>query len=101
MKRAFIALVAAAICACAPQPASQPAPPQADAVQDQVAELWTAETRAVLTGFAARALASQCSRGSPGPIETVWIPTDAEIEAMEDELILLVSSELEKNGESA
>jgi hypothetical protein len=90
----FTALIAAA--ACAPTP-SEPPP---GAAQEEVAELWTADTRTVLTGDAARTLARQCSRVSPGPIEDVWTPTDAEVDAIEDELILRVAREMEEAGQS-
>lgn len=91
---AIAALLASA--ACAPNPTEPPS----GAAQEQVAELWPADTRTVLTGDAARSLARQCSRVSPGPVEDVWTPSDAEIAAMEDALILRVARELETAGES-
>jgi hypothetical protein len=94
VKHAVIAAVLAAA-ACAPAP-PEPSPGSA---QEEVAELWTADTRTVLTGDAARSLARQCSRISPGPVEDVWTPTDAEVEAIEDDLILLVAREMEEAGE--
>jgi hypothetical protein len=81
--------------ACAPTP-----PEPTGAVQEQTAELWSAETRTVLTGEAARALARQCSRISPEPVEDVWTPSDAEIARLEDDLILRVARELEARGEN-
>ncbi|HYD72593.1 MAG TPA: hypothetical protein VEF55_05610 [Candidatus Binatia bacterium] len=90
----FTALLAVA--ACAPTPSEPPN----GAAQEEVAELWTAETRTILTGDAARSLARQCSRISPGPVEEVWTPTDAEVAAIEDELILLVARELEEASQS-
>jgi hypothetical protein len=87
-----------ALAACAPTTAP-PAPPEA-AVQEAVASLWTADTRTILTGDAARALRHQCSRVSPGPVTDVWTPTDGDIAALEDQLILRLSSELEQRGES-
>lgn len=96
VKRLVVALLIASAAACAPPPA----PPASSAIQEQVADLWTADTRTVLTGDAARALGRQCSRISPGPIEDVWTPTEAEIGAMEDELILLVAHQQEERGES-
>ena len=95
VKQVWLALLLAAA-ACAPTPSE----PQPGAAQEQVAELWTADTRTVLTGDAARTLARQCSRVSPGPVEDVWAPTDAEVEAIEDDLILLVARELENAGQS-
>lgn len=95
VKHLFVAALSFAA-ACAP---ASEAP--SGAVQEEVASLWTADTRAVLTGDAARDLAHQCSRPSPGPVEDLWTPTDAEIAALEDELILLVARELEARGESA
>ena len=85
-----------AVAACAPTPSE----PSSGAAQEEVAELWTADTRTVLAGDAARTLARQCSRISPGPVEDVWTPTDAEVEAIEDELILLVAREMENAGQS-
>jgi hypothetical protein len=95
VKHVWLALLLAAA-ACAPTP-SEPPP---GAAQEQVASLWTADTRTILTGDAARTLARQCSRISPGPVEDIWTPTDAEVEAIEDELILLVAREMEEAGES-
>lgn len=97
LKRLFAALLMAAAAACAPAPAP---PPAAGAVQEHLAELWTAETRTVLTGDAAMSLAHQCSRISPGPIEGVWTPSDTEAAALEDDLILLVAREMEEAGQS-
>lgn len=88
-------LAALTIAACAPT--SPPAPP--GAAQEEVAELWTADTRTVLTSDQAMALARQCSRVSPGPVESVWTPTDAEVDALENELILLVAREMEEAGQ--
>ena len=92
------AVIAAALAAasCAPTP-SEPPP---GAAQEAVAELWTADTRTILTGDAARTLARQCSRVSPGPVEDVWTPTDAEVDALENDLILSVAREMEKAGQS-
>jgi hypothetical protein len=45
-------------------------------------------------------LAHQCSRISPGPVEGVWTPTDAEVDALENELILRVAREQEAAGRS-
>jgi hypothetical protein len=95
MKR-LLAVLIAATAACAPT--SPPSPPTA--VQEEVAELWTADTRTVLTGDAAQTLARQCSRISPGPVEEVWTPSEAEIAALEDQLILLLAGELEEAGQS-
>jgi hypothetical protein len=95
MRRLLFAMIAL-VAACA-----QPAPPPAtDAVQDHVAQLWTAETRTVLEGEQAHALAHQCSRVSPGPVESVWTPAPAQLDALESELILLLSRQLEAAGES-
>ncbi len=96
VKHLFVAALIAGATACAPTTA----PPSTGTVQEQVAELWTAETRTVLTGDAARAFGRQCSRISPGPIEDIWTPSDAEIRAMQDELILLVARKQEEYGES-
>lgn len=91
-----------ALAACTPElPAccGTPEPPPA-ASQDGAAQLWTADTRTILTGDAARALASQCSRPSPGPVESTWSPSEADVAAIEDELLLRVARELEQRGES-
>jgi hypothetical protein len=93
MKRTLPAALALVLAACAPT-----APPPG-AAQEEVAELWTADTRTVLTGDAAMALARQCSRVSPGPVESQWTPTDSEVDALENELILLVAREMEEAGQ--
>lgn len=90
----FASLVCAA--ACAPTPPE----PARGAAQGRVAELWTDETRTILDGEAARALARQCSRISPGPVDELWTPSEADVEAVEDALILLVARELSEAGES-
>jgi hypothetical protein len=95
-KRLFAALLTLAATGCAPATS----PPSSGAVQEEVAELWNADTRTVLTGDSARMLTRQCSRVSPGPLEDVWTPSDADIRAMEDELVLLVARELEEAGQS-
>lgn len=82
--------------ACAPTPPE----PATGAAQQVVAELWTDESRTILQGEAARPLAQQCSRVSPGPVDDIWTPSEAEIEAIEDALILLVARELSEAGES-
>lgn len=86
----------AALAACAPTPSE----PQGGAAQQTPAQLWTADTRTVLTGDAARALTHQCSRVSPGPVDDLWTPSGAEIEALENELILLVAREMEAAGQT-
>lgn len=91
----FLLATFLAAAACTPTP-SEPPPGS----QEEVAELWTADTRTVLTGDAARSLARQCSRVSPGPVEDVWTPTDAEVDALENHLILLVARELGEAGQS-
>jgi hypothetical protein len=82
---------------CAP---SAPPPATPGAAQEAPAALWSADTRTILTDEAARALANQCSRVSPGPVEDVWTPSEAEIETVEDDLILRVAEELEQAGQS-
>src|SRR5689334_4386832 len=90
----FGLIVFAAACA---QPAPRPA---SDAVQEHVARLWSADTRTVLEGEQALALAHHCSRVSPGLVDSVWTPTSAQLDALEDELILLLSRQLEAAGQS-
>lgn len=89
----FAALLGTAACA----PTTTEPPPSA--AQEEVASLWTADTRTILTGDAARSLAQQCSRVSPGPVEGVWTPTDADVDALEDDLLLRVARELESAGQ--
>lgn len=84
-----------AAAACAP---ADRAP--TDAVQEEVAELWSDDTRTLLIGDAANALARQCSRVSPGPVEGAWTPSEEQLEALEDQLILLVARELENAGQT-
>ena len=101
MKRLLIALtLAAAACAPAESPPPPTAKVQEGAVQDEVAELWMADTRTVLTGDAALTLTRQCSRISPAPVEDTWTPSAADIAALEGELILLVARKLEEAGQS-
>lgn len=91
--RLVVAFLALAGCA--------PTPPQSGLVQDRRADLWTAETRTILTGDAARALAHQCSRVSPGPVEDIWTPSDADVASLEDALVAELTRQLEAAGESA
>ncbi|MEQ1817743.1 MAG: hypothetical protein ABL871_03965 [Terricaulis sp.] len=95
LKHVFVATLTLAAAGCAP--ASETPPGTA---QHEAASLWTVDTRTVLTGEAARDLIHQCSRVSPGPVEDLWTPSDADIAALEAELILLVARELEARGES-
>ncbi len=90
----FTALIPFAACAPAP-----PAP-QTDAVQDAPAQLWTTNTRTILTDDAARALTHQCSRISPGPVERIWTPGASDIEVVEDTLILEVARQQEARGDT-
>lgn len=96
VKHLFVAALILVAAACAPTTA----PPASDAVQEQIARLWTADTRTILTGDAALGLSQQCSRISPGPVEDVWTPSEATISALEDELILLVARKQEEAGKS-
>ncbi|MCX7359196.1 MAG: hypothetical protein NT015_13760 [Alphaproteobacteria bacterium] len=91
MKRRLIVMLATLAASCAPPPA---------AVQDRAGEIWSANTRAVLTGETSRAFGHQCSRVSPGPIDDVWTPTEADIRTMERELIRIVAHQQEEMGES-
>jgi len=95
MKRTLLALLALAVAACTPTATAPPA----DA-QDQVAELWTEQTRTRLVADAAYDLTRQCSRASPGPVEELWVPSRADVDAMEDQLIHRLARELEAAGES-
>lgn len=100
--RQFFPILFLALAACT-QPEENRlccAAPEPPAVQDGVASLWTPETRTVLTGDAARALAHQCSRISPGPVSDVWTPSDADLDTLEDPLIVQLARELEARGES-
>ena len=95
VRHPICALLIAGLAACSPTPTAP-----AEAVQEAPARLWTTDTRAILTADAARALANQCSRAEPGPIGDVWTPTDADIESLEDDLLLLVARKLEETGQS-
>jgi hypothetical protein len=83
------------LCACAP-PANTT--PTANVAQERPAELWNADNRTILSGDAAHALVRQCSRVSPGPVEGVWTPTDADVQRMEGTLILEVSKQFRERG---
>lgn len=93
----LLLLLFPALAACSQPPAGGPPP---GAVQEEVAELWAADTRTILTGDAARRMERQCSRVSPGPVEDIWTPSEADIAPVEDALIHLLAQELEARGES-
>lgn len=74
----FTALLALVALSCAPAPISQS---------------FTAPA-AVFDGERARELTEQCSRPSPGPVEGVWTPSEAQIAAMEPALRARIDEEL-------
>ena len=92
----LLSAVVLALAACAPSPPEH----QADARRPAPTQLWSADTRTILGGDAARALAHQCSRVSPGPVDDLWTPSETEISQFEDDLILRVAREQEARGES-
>jgi hypothetical protein len=53
-------------------------------------------TGAVFEGERARALITQCSRTSPGPVEGTWTPTQADVAWLESELPDLVERERQR-----
>src|SRR5262249_48262706 len=88
------------LAACAPEAVRQQPQSPPGAAQDRVARLWTTETRTILAGDAALALAHQCSRVSPGPVQGQWTPSPAQIDDLEGRLILLLSQQRETCGKS-
>jgi hypothetical protein len=83
--------------ACTPMaPADSPAPPP-----EVQLSAFPPGSRTVLTGEAARNLARQCSRVSPGPIEAQWSPSDAELNGLEFALSRELAAELDRAGASA
>ena len=84
--RHFLVLAVPALAGCV-----QPLPPDAHSP-------WPAETHTVLSGEAATRLSRQCSRASPGPIDGVWMPTDAQITELEIALRSLLAQRLEAAG---
>lgn len=95
--RRLLIVFALAAAACAP--AEQSPPP--GAVQEQPALLVAPETRTVLSGEQAMALARQCSRISPGPVDSVWTPSAAELDALDTALAFFLAQRLEEAGSAA
>lgn len=93
----ILGIAALLLTACAPAAQERPETP---AVQQQAARLWTAETRTLLSGDAAQTLTHQCSRISPGPVESQWTPTSAQLDEAEDALIMALAERLEAAGQS-
>ena len=92
-------LIAFALAAAACAPAEQN--PQAGAAQERPALLVAPETRTVLSGEQAMALARQCSRISPGPVQSEWTPSAAELDALDTALAFFLAQRLEEAGATA
>jgi hypothetical protein len=75
--RSWIVLLSVALAACS-APVARPTP--------HPVSLFAPNTGAILTGAEALALSHQCSRPAPGPVSAQWIPTAAQIEAIEPNL---------------
>lgn len=94
-----------ALAACAREPEPEPLccgphePPKH--VQDQIAVFSSADHRTILPTLAAYDLGRQCSRISPGPIESTWLPSDEDVEAVETPLNVLLTERLAKAGSDA
>lgn len=85
-----LALIAAS---CAPPPAPAPEPSQ-----PQTAPVLHPDQRTILTDPEALRLAHQCSRVSPGPVQSQWTPTDAQIAALEPTLATVIATHLQAAG---
>jgi hypothetical protein len=96
LRRLLIALVLASA-ACTP--AERSSPP--GAVQEEPALLVAPATRTVLSGEQAMALARQCSRISPGPVQSVWTPSAADLDALDNALASFLAQLLEQAGSTA
>lgn len=96
MRRLWIAF---ALVAAACTPAEQSPPP--GAIQEEPALLVAPQTRTVLSGEQAMALARQCSRISPGPVQSVWTPSAAELDALDTALAFFLAQRLEEAGSTA
>ena len=59
------------------------------------------DSGAVFAGDKARELVGQCSRISPGPVEGVWTPSQADIDALEPVLFALLAEKLRTAGVAA
>lgn len=81
---------------CAPPPAPPPEPSQA-----VTAPLLRPDHRTILNGPEALKLAHQCSRVSPGPVESQWTPTEAQIAALEPTLASVIATHLQAAGSQA
>lgn len=90
----LIALAMAAACV-------RPAPPTPEPAQDVTAPLLRPEQRTILSGAEALKLAHQCSRASPGPVESQWTPTEAQIAALEPTLASVIAAHLQAAGSQA
>lgn len=53
---------------------------------------WIPNSRTILTGEAAETLVQPCGRPAPGPIEGMWTPTEADIDALEELLAAEIRS---------
>jgi hypothetical protein len=91
------ALAAATLAACAP-PATQP--PEG-AVQEHIALLVAPDTRTVLASAEAQNLTHQCSRVSPGPVESAWTPSTEQLDALDNDLAAFLAARLQEVGSDA
>jgi hypothetical protein len=98
MKRAILILTLIAS-ACSPAPSStQPGSP--DAVIASVST-FAADSAVVFAGDKALELAEPCSRPAPGPIDSAWTPSEADIAAMEPALSAYLAEQLSAAQETA
>jgi hypothetical protein len=82
--------------ACAPPPAQPPEPSQ-----HVTAPLLRPDQRTILDGPEALKLAHQCSRVSPGPVQSQWTPTEAQIAALEPTLASVIATHLQAEESKA
>jgi hypothetical protein len=85
----LVAALALALAACTP-----PADTSDDASSGTSASGAFSAPYEIFDGDRALELTEQCSRTSPGPVESTWTPTDADVRAMEPALLERVRREL-------
>jgi len=94
--RSLLLAILALAASCAPPPAPPPEPSQ-----EVTAPLLRADQRTILNGPEALKLTHQCSRISPGPVQSQWTPTDAQIAALEPTLASVIATHLQATGSQA
>lgn len=94
--RVLLLTIAALVTACA-----KPAPPPPEPSQLVTAPVLRPDERTILNGPEALKLTHQCSRVSPGPVESQWTPTAAQIAGLEPTLASVIATHLQAAGSQA